>query len=409
MIKKPWERRLKDLSLLLKNCSATYFEPELFRMNLNQFIQTSRTVTFIIQKNKSEISGYEEWYKNNVISKWKDDEFMNWAKNSRNKIEKQGDLDMLSDAKATLIFSYIESQDIQISSKEELLAIGVKQLTKIAQKKLPPSVSDSALIKMERWWVANSLPEYELLHALTVVYSRVYECCQLLADHLGSPISKNILTPSFFDRNRNEARQVQYLKLKNMKVGRTEYETISDDISKVPQTIKEKALAFRDKLNNSVEDIVDSLSIMAEETFNEYGYHISLVLYFNKDYKTIDLQRVVFDDQSDKYIFWRLAADKAKTINAFGFVWISELWVRDGTNFKSKAIHELPIRDEKLCVIGIDAERNQKDISWSILREHEGAKPKLSSPTENSQKDGTLFFMLPILNAIGADTSDINC
>jgi len=52
MTKKPWERRLKDLSHLLKCCIDTYFDPELFRLNLNQFLQTARTVTFIIQKNK---------------------------------------------------------------------------------------------------------------------------------------------------------------------------------------------------------------------------------------------------------------------------------------------------------------------------------------------------------------------
>jgi len=40
---KAWERRLKDLSHILVNCEKTYFEPELFRMNLNQFLQTART------------------------------------------------------------------------------------------------------------------------------------------------------------------------------------------------------------------------------------------------------------------------------------------------------------------------------------------------------------------------------
>ena len=57
MTKKPWERRLKDLSHLLKCCIDTYFDPELFRLNLNQFLQTARTVTFIIQKNKNQIIG----------------------------------------------------------------------------------------------------------------------------------------------------------------------------------------------------------------------------------------------------------------------------------------------------------------------------------------------------------------
>ena len=95
-IMKPWERRLKDLSQLLRNCETTYFEPDLFRMNANQFLQTSRTVTFLIQKNKDSIIDFNSWYQAEVITPWKDDTVMTWAKDSRNKIEKQGDIAYLS-------------------------------------------------------------------------------------------------------------------------------------------------------------------------------------------------------------------------------------------------------------------------------------------------------------------------
>ena len=134
MNKKPWERRLKDLSHLLNSCTKTYFDPELFRLNLNQFLQTSRTVTFIIQKNKREIEDYDTWYQKNIIEKLNNDSLMTWAKNSRNTIEKQGDLEMYSEAKATLISSYIEENDIEITTQESLLGIGIKKLVRVAQK-----------------------------------------------------------------------------------------------------------------------------------------------------------------------------------------------------------------------------------------------------------------------------------
>jgi len=95
-MKKPWERRLKDLSRLLANCAAAYFSPDLFRMNTNQYLQTARTVTFIIQKNKDHIPHFDKWYKDNVIDKWKNLDLMCWARDSRNKIEKEGDLDLFS-------------------------------------------------------------------------------------------------------------------------------------------------------------------------------------------------------------------------------------------------------------------------------------------------------------------------
>lgn len=102
----PWERRLKDLAQLLKNCETTYFDPELYRMNTNQFLQTARTVTFIIQKNKATIPCYETWYAENVIKPWANDPLMTWAKNSRNQIEKEGDLDLYSSLGVSLIYSY---------------------------------------------------------------------------------------------------------------------------------------------------------------------------------------------------------------------------------------------------------------------------------------------------------------
>ena len=68
---------------------------------------------------------------------------MAWAKNSRNTIEKQGDLEMYSEAKATLISSYIEENDIEFITNESMLNIGIKKLVRLAQKKLPSYLTES--------------------------------------------------------------------------------------------------------------------------------------------------------------------------------------------------------------------------------------------------------------------------
>jgi hypothetical protein len=92
----PWERRLRDLARLLCNCGDTYFSPDLFRQNINQFLQTSRTVTFIIQKNKADVPAFDQWYQAQVLTSWAGDSVMTWAKDARNVIEKEGDLEMHS-------------------------------------------------------------------------------------------------------------------------------------------------------------------------------------------------------------------------------------------------------------------------------------------------------------------------
>lgn len=409
MNKKPWERRLKDLAHLLNSCSSTYFEPELFRLNLNQFLQTARTVTFIIQKNKHDIDGYDDWYPQNVIDKWKDDPLMTWAKNSRNVIEKQGDLEMYSDAKATLLFSYIEEQDVEIVTKDQLLGIGIKKLVRLAQKKLPSAVLDAAVVKSERRWVANTLKDFELLNALTIIYARIYDCCKALGEHIGAAIGKNIPSPTNFDSMREEIRRVSYLKLKNFNSGKLSYDSVAYDVDSIPENLKERArsLGSKGQISNT-ENLVDYYAKMAELTFSNDGYHIPILLLFDSEYKVIDLVTARFDDQADKYIFWRSAADRAKTINAHGFLWISELWIRNSKINSTKAIREMPIMDEQLQVLGIDSNNNQKIISWKILRENEHVKPTLDKPYSRETREGQAFFMRPVLKAIGGDISGLN-
>lgn len=404
MIKKPWERRLKDLAHVLTSCTQTYFDPELFRLNLNQFLTTSRTITFIIQKNKKEIEGFDSWYKQNIIDRWRDDQLMTWAKDSRNLIEKEGDLEMFSEAKATLIFSYVEEQDIAISTKHELLGIGVKKLVRLAQKKFPSAVSDSAVIKSERRWVANTLENYELLHALNIIYSRMYECCKSLGDLLENPINADITTPSSFDSLRNEKRHVTYLKLNDYSTGKVLLKSKSYDSDLIPDSVKEKvSLIESDGEVNCIDDLVKQISKLVEINFLTYGHLVQVLFLFDKKYRVIDILSTHFDDQSDKYIFWRTAADRAKMMDAFGLVWASELWLRR-QDIKSKGlIRNMPIIGERLQVVGVDARNNHKTINWNILRENENSQPLLEPIEEDKHNEGRSYFMRPVLKAIGGD------
>ncbi len=409
MIKKPWERRLKDLAHMLTSCTQTYFDPELFRLNLNQFLTISRTVTFIIQKNKKEIAGYETWYKQNVIDQWRDDELMTWAKDSRNVIEKEGDLEMFSEAKATLIFSYIEEQDIAISTKDELIGIGVKKLVRLAQKKFPSAVSDSAVVKAERRWVANTLENYELLHALNIIYSRVYECCKSLGDLIGNPIGDDITTPSSFDSLRNEKRHETYLKLNDYSTGKIKINSTRYDSSLIPDTVKDKVGLIQDTGNvNSLDDLVKLISKLVEINFRTYGHLVQVMFLFDKKYRVVDILSTRFDDQSDKYIFWRVAADRAKMMDAFGLVWASEVWLRNPDRRYKGLIRNMPIIGERLQVVGVDAKNNQKTISWEILRESEDSQPSLESVEKDTDNEGRSYYMRPVLKAIGGDISMLN-
>jgi hypothetical protein len=88
----PADRRLRDAFHHWRQLEWTYFAPYEFRINLNSFLQEARNVTFILQKNKSAIRGFEKWY-SDWQQRMRDDALMKWAVESRNRVTKQGDLE----------------------------------------------------------------------------------------------------------------------------------------------------------------------------------------------------------------------------------------------------------------------------------------------------------------------------
>jgi len=180
-----WEKRLSDVAQLLRQCATSYFDPDRFRLSCNQFLTTSRTVNFLIQKDKALIPDFDRWYAAQVIELWAGDKVMTWGKDSRNHIEKVGDLDLESELAVTLIFTHDEDQDVSIQcGRTELIGATVRHLLRHAEKHLPTGVSDASVLRIRRRWVANTLPGRELLGALTYIYGRQRALAASLASYL---------------------------------------------------------------------------------------------------------------------------------------------------------------------------------------------------------------------------------
>ncbi|MEI7869844.1 MAG: hypothetical protein WCI11_18305 [Candidatus Methylumidiphilus sp.] len=404
-VNKPWERRLKDLAHLLTCCASSYFDPDLFRMNLNQFLQTSRTVTFIIQKNKSNIPHFKEWYDKNVLTKWKNDTVMQWAKDSRNKIEKEGDLDLYSSLRVTLVFSYLNEEDVALDlGCNELLNAGVKKLIRLARRKLPSSVSDAAAIRIERRWVTASLSSYELLYSLNYIYMRVYECCQSLAAHLNSLIDNKILVSSEATFLREETRKVAYVKLRGMESHIvTSRDILMEPTCKPPEDFCARLIdsEFNRRPPTSLKETVQLFSHIAKNTFEYYGNHKSMLFFFDHQWKILDMLTTQFEDQTDKFIFWRFIAERIACEKIHGLIWISEAWIRDCNN-DFLPIRNMPIVGERLHVRGIDRDNNRAYTFWNVMRNGDNTLPTLQLiPNENfSEYEKFEFLLIPAMRAM---------
>ena len=407
MNRKPWERRLEDLAHILESCGATYFDPDLFRRNTNQFLQTARTVTFLIQKNKANIPGFVEWYQKNVIDAWEEDKLMQWAKDARNTIEKEGDLELNSELHVTLIFSYLEEEDIKIEcGRDELLNAGVKKLIRFAQKKLPTGVSDAAAIKIERLWKTSKLTSHELLCALGYVYSRLFDCCWSLADHLGSHLPAHVLDPSEIDAFCNSVRKVQLVKLRDLQTYRfaTRAHKLPEE-DELPASVKDNAKTLIKALGypTDFESTVNLYAGMAEVTFNQWGNHIPMLFLLGRDWSIQDMRSPSLEDQADKYLFWRALAESIKLQNPHGLFYIAEAWVRDLRKYPSLPIRNLPIRGEILKLVALDRDRNITIRSWPIERMSGNALPRLGPVTVADKSDQKAFFLVPVMRSMGME------
>lgn len=400
----PWERRLNDLWLLLERCHATYMEPDLFRLNTNQFLQTSRTVTFIVQKHKDAIPSFNDWYQA-IIEAWASDGVMNWAKDSRNKIEKEGDLDLHSTLELRLLFSYLAEQDaILATGRNEFLQAGTKRLVRLARRQLPSHVIDAAAIKIERRWVANTLPDWELLHAFSYVYSTLYRMCQQLAERLGAKIDSAIPDPIILYPVREAALQVRYLKLSDLKFHYQHTQRVAADPGfEPPAPIASAGLRDRFTKAASAAEILNVLGDMAEIVFKHDGFHMPMIYMFDANMKAVDFMSGAWADQVEKFIFWRNIADRFVAAKAKYVASIGESWIRDlrQYQFNPKPVHKLPIIGERLFVNVFDSTGAFRSKNWEIVRPGENAKPTLKHLPDDEFNDKMPFCYAPILRAIG--------
>jgi hypothetical protein len=404
-IMRPWERRLRDLAQLLSNCGDAYFSPDRFRQNTNQFLQTSRTVTFIIQKNKATIPDFDTWYKANVLLPWADDRVMSWAKDARNVIEKEGDLDMQSTLRSTVLFSYVSDEDMVLeTSRKDLLHADIERLLQAALRKLPPGIADAAVLKIQRLWVANSLPDCELIYALTYAYSQLHQVCSALAAHLGSVLDASVPHPTEIDPSSNDVTKVRFMKFGKPGISKHSTVRVNADpkYKPPPALVRLKEELDSDPKPSSLAEIVAARAKMAQFTFESHGNHVPMLTLYNKDWKQIDFMSTAFADQADKFLFWRNVADRAFYLKAYALVWTSESWLRDLKDHRERPIRDLPIIGEQLHVVGADASGATEVVMWNITRPSRSDAPVLIpvTPDDVQSKPGRMAFIEPVIAAM---------
>tara|TARA_B100000519_G_C14251652_1_gene442751 strand:- start:1993 stop:3312 length:1320 start_codon:yes stop_codon:yes gene_type:complete len=165
-------RRLMDFHEDIHRAIENYFDPNEFRRWLNSAIQNSRGVTFLLQKRKEQWSDFDQWY-----GAWRTmasrNKVLTWGVSSRNRIVKEEDLTTYSEAKISL---YGERRLIEENVFRVPPHVTVDMILRsIAAATAGKRAQRTLVVHIQRRWIEQDLPEYELVAALREAYRVIAE------------------------------------------------------------------------------------------------------------------------------------------------------------------------------------------------------------------------------------------
>lgn len=159
-------RRLSDVHDLWHEAVDDYFDPDRFRRRLNTLLQETRNVTFVLQGEKRRIPGFDGWY-GQWQQRMRGDPIMRWLQDARTHVTKRGDLGALSKARATVLRSWLERARAETDVPPML---PLEAIVAMFTRRLPQELLDEGVLLVERRWVADSLPDHEVLDAVAHCY-----------------------------------------------------------------------------------------------------------------------------------------------------------------------------------------------------------------------------------------------
>lgn len=399
------EQRWFDSWNLWISCAKTYYEPNSFRLNLNNCIQTLRSITWLLQKRKSNITGFDEWYKI-WQERMKADQILKWLTDSRNIIVKEGDLSLYSKANVAIITNWFEppcvETEINPFTKTEDL---VKEMSK--NIRFRPSYLD-AILRIERKWIDSELPTKELLEALAYIF---YFLTKILFDAHQSLIEENqIKKCSWYFANNNQKKEI-YKSMNDFDWYRTSWYDLKNkiylDAKEIP--VNRKLLSLektKERYSNCLVEIkkkgkpknfdeeVNMYFGMAKGVLKREGHHSPMVIlgYPDKSKKILALQ---FDNKSEKYLIIYKLVNIIKNTGAISIIYISESWLHpiDGVKYTRNGYNSLH-KKEALSVSALNIKGEA--IHCAVIFEKKEGKIAFKEDSQNKISNFNDFMFLPI-------------
>jgi hypothetical protein len=355
-----------DCHALWHAVDDSYMEPDGFRLHLNSLIQALRNVTWLLQKQKSSLRDFDAWY-----SEWKasiaDDPVLRWVIKARNRIVKESDLELLSEATVRYLGDWLNEHEMTMQLPARFTTHQIMDAF-IQSPRLP----NRGLLRVDRQWIDRLLPETEILEATSHAFF-AYEHLLLKAHtmsgvsstcHLPSrkpPCVTSELRPNFHEcmRNRGDQRRLTVSLDERRRVeGELRVWELNKDADLSSQLKERYGEAEAELGRGDAIARVPGFMQMARRVVSVDKHHVTMAWMF-RDERIIEMFPLVFDDYASKRLGMDAVAERVDRLNANGLVFVTEVWIaplgenEDWTDPKILPARERPDRREAINVIGV--------------------------------------------------------
>lgn len=400
----PAVRRFSDGLSLLIETKQNHFEPDRFRISLNNTIQTLRNVTFVLQKAKSVLPKFDIWY-----SSWQErmrtDALMKWLVTARNIIVKEGDLKTHSIARISILESWFEPPKFEMEVDP---FTHTEDFARLLGEQVPEGIPwDVGIMCVERRWVHEELPEYEILdclvHSFSVFGELLYDAHNALLD----------------EKSREQCPWFATLKGISGKLppcmvaqdwDRTVWIDLRDNSVMTPVVIPIKQSEeelnqaaerypgindFKRKLSatTSLEEQADVLFKQAKNMLQTDGYHSPIAIIGYPD-GTERISQLKMEDRTAKHLVMRMLAVEIERTRATSIILINEVWLSRGRKLpRSGHAGDDPNREEALQLVAEDSSGQIYVHTAVFIRD---AQKKIHFTEEHKTTTDTMNILQPI-------------
>jgi len=307
---------------------------------------------------------------------------MRWAKLARNKIEKQGDLQTLSQVRAQLIAAYLHHPHTEWLPSAVMWS--AEQFREsIPQTLLDAHVVENGVLAIERRWIDVELPNYEVLDALAHVYGQLalmivslHDHCRVLIPEARPELGEHLLRDLLPDgRLRSMVRPFEdrgiYIAVKDGAfLGyRREFRTVDSNDARKALRRYRKARGWAPLIEaKSLREIAEVYFDNARAVMLKDGYHVPMFIPLRGNIP-IDLIVAPTESRIDKYLIMQDIAHYVRRTGADGLLHISEAWTAKQEDVpKGKFAADAANRGEAITLTAVNADGEQITLSAVITR-----------------------------------------